>query len=314
VKVDAMDISSVASVTTAYNSTDDLARHVDALHRQQRPLQEIIVVDNASNDGTDSLLAARYPQVTVLRMPENLGTGGALAAGLAYAALNKRHDWIWMFDQDSLPTPTALEVMLEEVRRLDGNAGQVGMLAALPVDRDMETSSTPWLWRNRFVKPPAELLRHPIWFADLVITSGSMVRRDVVETIGLPRSDFFIDFVDYEYCLRARSHGYKIAVTTRVKLYHEIGKAHKVRFLVGRRHLWSEHHPFREYYYSRNLVYCVWWLYPSMAAKGFALLHLTRHAVGVLLFGSERLACLKRMAQGFRDGRRAMLGVRFPPD
>ena len=304
---------SVASVTTAYNGAHLLAQHIDALLRQTRPLQEIIVVDDASTDETSSLLAARYPQVTVLRLRQNLGTAGALASGLAYAALERRHDWIWMFDQDSLATPAALDVILEEATQFGGNSSEVGILAALPVDHNLENSSSPWLWRNGFVKPPPELLDHPILFTDLVITSGAMVRREVVEAIGLPRSDFFIDFVDYEYCLRARSHGYKIAVITRAKLYHEIGKAHKVRFL-GRYHLWAEHRPFREYYYSRNLAYSVWWLYPSLPAKGFVLRHLMRQAVGVLLFGSEKLDCLQKMVQGFSDGRRACLGIRFRPD
>jgi len=307
------DDSSVASLTIAYNAAHALAGHIDALLGQKKPLQEIIVVDNASTDETRSLLAACYPQVTVLRMAENLGAGGALAAGLAYAAREKKHDWIWMFDQDSVPAPGALETMLQEAQRFGGNSSEVGILAALPVDQHMENSSSPWLWRNGFVKTPSELLSHPVLFTDLVITSGAMVRRAAVEKIGLPRSDFFIDFVDYEYCLRARSHGYKIAVITRAKLYHEIGKAHKVRFL-GRRYLWSQHRPFREYYISRNLAYSVWWLYPSLPAKGFVLRHLMRQAVGVLLFGSERLDCLKKMVQGFWDGRRASLGVRFRPD
>ena len=288
--------------------------NIEALLRQKRRLQEIIVVDNASSDETCSLLRTRYPEVTLLRMPENVGMAGALAAGLMYAAFTQRHDWIWMFDQDSVPSPHALEVMLEELQQLVGSASEVGLLATLPVDKNIEKSSTPWLWRNRFIKPSAQLFNQSILFADLVITSGSMVRREVVEEIGFPRSDFFIDFVDYEYCLRARSHGYKIAVITKALLYHEVGKAQKVRFLRGRYHLWSEHRPFREYYYSRNLVYIVWWLYPSLAAKGFLLLHLLRHAVGVVLFGPERLASLKKIVQGFLDGCRASLGIRFRPD
>lgn len=306
--------SSIASVTTAYNSANDLMQHIHALLAQRRPLQEIIVVDNASTDETRTLLAERYPQVTVLRMEKNLGTGGALAAGLEYAALERKHDWIWMFDQDSVPAAAALNIMLQEGQRLDGASDDVGILAALPVDGNEENSCTPWLWRGRFVKPPAELLTRPIMFADLVITSGSMVRRDVVEKIGVPRSDFFIDFVDYEYCLRARSKGYKIAVATRALLHHEVGKTHQVKLFAGRRHLWSQHRPFREYYYSRNLSYSVWWLYPSLAGKIFLPLHLARHAIGVLLFGPQRLVSLGRMAQGSWDGLRASLGVRFLPD
>src|SRR5215469_8072406 len=254
---------SVASVTSAYNSAHELALHIDALLGQKRPLQEIVVVDNASTDGTGALLREHYPQVTVLRMPENAGTGGALAAGLAYAALERRHDWIWMFDQDSLPAGDALEALFQQAQQLGTEANEVGMLAAFPVDKNKENSCTPWLWRNRFVKPAAQLLTRPLLFADLVITSGSMVRRDVVEQIGFPRSDFFMDFVDYEYCLRVRSRGYKIAVITQALLYHEVGNARKIRFFLGRQHLWSQHRPFREYYYSRNLAYSIWWLYPS---------------------------------------------------
>jgi len=305
---------SVASVTTAYNGVGALARHIDALLGLTRPLDEIIVVDNASTDQTVSLLRERYPQVTVLRMAENFGPGGALARGLEYAALQKKHDWIWTFDQDSVPAPDSLEILLEEARRLEDHTSKVGIIAALPVDKDMQTSSTPWLWRDKFVKPPAEFLSRPVFFTDLVITSGCMVRQEAVEKIGLPRLDFFIDFVDYEYCLRARSHGYKIAVVTRAKLHHEVGKAHKVRFLLGRDHLWSEHRPFREYYYSRNLAYLVWWLYPSPQAKGFALLHLARHSVGVLLFGPDRVESLRKMLEGLWDGCRASLGARFRPD
>ena len=304
---------SVASLTTAYNAADALAQHLDALLRQEPPLQEMIVVDNASTDETSSMLARRYPQVTVIRMPRNVGAGGALAAGLTYAALQKRHDWIWTFDQDSVPARRALQIMLDEAGRFEGRNQEVAILAALPVNQEMEASTSPWFWRNGFVKPPPELLCQPVMFPDLVITSGSMLRRELVETIGLPRSDFFMDFVDYEYCLRARSRGYKIAVVTGAKLFHEIGKVRKVRFL-GRSHFWSEHRPFREYYMSRNLVYSVWWLYPNRRTKSSVLRHLVRHAAGVLLFGSDRLACLKRMAQGFWDGRRASLGVRFQPD
>jgi rhamnosyltransferase len=301
--------SSVASLTVAYNGAAMLSRHIEALLRQRQPIAEIIVVDNASTDETRSLIETRYPQITLLRMSDNLGTGGALAAGLSYAALEKKHDWIWMFDQDSVPADNSLELMLEESRRLGNARSAVGFLAPLPVDENMEISCTPWLWRNRFVKPSATELSNPTLFTDMVITSGSMVTRDVVEHIGLPRSDFFIDFVDYEYCLRARSHGYKIAVVTRAKLLHEVGKSHKLRLL--RSHRWSEHCAFREYYYTRNLAYSVWWLYPTLPAKGFFVLHMMRRAIGVSLFGPERLISLRRMVQGAWDGFRATLGVRF---
>ncbi len=305
--------TSVASVTTAYNAAQVLPRQMDALLRQTRALREIVVVDNGSDDNTLALLAENYPQVTVLKMSANLGAAGAWAAGLEYAALKRRHDWVWAFDDDSVPEDGALEALVEAAESAKVAGDKIGILAVLPMHRETSASYPPLLWRDGFVKPGAELLRQPIWYADMAIASGLMVRRELVEAIGLPRADFFMDFFDFEYCLRARSHGYKIAVVNNVKLSHEVGNARPVR-LPGYAALWPDHAPWREYYISRNMAYAVWWLYPSGRAKRFTLRHLARHAGGVLLFGNERLASLKKMAQGFSDGLRARLGIRFLPD
>lgn len=310
--------TSIASVTTAYNAVRVLPRQMEALLRQTRPLQEIIVVDNGSTDGTRELLAARYPQVKVLEMPANVGAAGAWSAGLEYAALKKRHDWVWAFDDDSEPGDGALAGLLEVSESnpaigTNADAGKTGMVAMLPVHRKTGGRYPPLLWREGFHKPRAETFDQPVWFADLAIASGLMVRRELVESIGLPRADFFMDFFDFEYCLRARSHGYRIAVVNGVTLSHEVGDARQVR-LPGYSALWPNHAPWREYYMTRNLAYVAWWLYPSGATKRSAVRHMLRHACGSVLFGSEKLACVKKMAQGFSDGRRARLGIRFLPN
>jgi rhamnopyranosyl-N-acetylglucosaminyl-diphospho-decaprenol beta-1,3/1,4-galactofuranosyltransferase len=311
---------SVASVTTAFNAAKVLPRQMDALLRQSRPLQEMIVIDNGSTDGTCELLANNYPQVTVLKMPGNLGAAGAWSAGLDYAALRRRHDWIWGFDDDSVPDHRALEGLMSAAESSCEDAGalessnrslKTGMVAMLPVHQS-GACYPPLLWREGFHKPSSDILQKEIWFADLAIASGLMVSRDLVETVGLPRADFFMDFFDFEYCLRARSAGYRIAVANGVKLSHEVGDARPVR-LPGYSALWPDHAPWREYYMSRNLIYVAWWLYPSPTAKRSVIRHMLRHACGSMLFGSKKIACVKKMAQGFFDGSRARLGIRFLP-
>lgn len=303
----------VAAVTVAFNAAHLLPSHIDALLRQTRPLQEIIVVDNASTDGTSALLAERYPQVTVLRMHENLGAAGGWAAGLSYAAIEQGYDWIWTFDQDSVPESNALATLLAGVQELDGPENNVGMVVPVAAHREMATLYLPFLWRNGFVKPSTEQMRLPIWFADLAIASGSLVLREVVQEVGLPRADFFMDIADIEYCLRIRSRGYKIAVISRAKMSHEIGRARKVN-LLGYRRQWIDQPPFREYYISRNLAYLAWRLYPNLATKISMTRYLTIHLAGVLLFSSDGPACAIRMIQGFVDGLRARLGTRMRPE
>jgi rhamnosyltransferase len=286
---------------------------MEALLRQTRPLQEIVVVDNASTDGTRALLAERYPEATTLMMPENLGTGGAWAAGISYAALGKRHDWVWSFDDDSVPKDDALEALLRGIESSRDANGDVGIVSSLAFHEETGTCYIPLYWRDGYVRPSAEVLRQPIVFADLVFTSGCMVRRDVVERIGLPRRDFFIDFVDHEYCLRARSHGYRIAVVTGSRMGHELGSPRWVR-LPGYSRVRMEYPPWRHYYIVRNMTYAVWWLYPSRRGKRYVMRNLARRACGLLLFDSNKLACVKKMVQGFWDGRRERLGIRFRPD
>ena len=303
---------SVASVTVAYNGAGVLSRQMEALARQSRAFDEIIVVDDASSDNTAALIADQYPHVTLLRHSENSGIGAGLATGLAYALLQRGHDWALTLDQDSVPDQDALDALLKGLASLNELADEVGIAAALPVHLGTGTCYSPRLWREGFAEPAPETRRQPIWLADLVISSGSMVRRQLVEAIGLPRADFFMDFIDFEYCLRARTRGFQIAVVTSSQFGHEIGDACKV-WIPGYSRPWPDHAPWREYYMSRNMAYAVWWLYPSYRAKRFVLYHLTRHAAGVLLFGSHKFVGVKRMIQGFWDGRRANLGIRFRP-
>jgi len=221
-----------------------------------------------------------------------------VAAGLSYAALDKRHDWVWTFDDDSVPGADLLARMFGGIGLLNGTQGEVGMVAPMPVHQETKTYYPPLFWRDGFMKPSVEQMREPVWFADMVIASGCLIRQEVVGRIGLPRADFFMDFFDFEYSLRARSHGYKIAVIPRAELDHEIGNARKV-WWAGRTRLWPGYAPWREYYYSRNLAYAGWYLYPNRGTKRFILGHLARHAGAVLLFSAKKAACLRKMAQGF---------------
>ena len=301
----------VASVTVAFNNASILPRQIEALQRQSRPVDEIILVDNASTDGTAAMLKAEYPQVSVLRMTENLGYGIAWRAGLT-AALERGHHWMWTFDGDSIPHADALAALLDGIASANVGNGRLGMAAALPIHPKTGRCYPPQMWKNGWVKPSKELMQRPVWYADLVYASGCMVSRDVVEKVGFPRTDFFLEFTDFEYCLRIRSRGYKIAVVTAAKIAHEVGDAREVR-LPGFSALWGNHAPWREYYMTRNLVYAGWWLYPNLGTKCFVIRHLVRHACGVILFGWHKSACLKKMLQGVWDGRRARLGVRFRP-
>ncbi|MEO6924547.1 MAG: glycosyltransferase, partial [Bryocella sp.] len=273
---------SIASVTVAYNAAHLLPRQLDALARQTHALAEIIVVDNASTDNTLELLAHDYPHVTVLRLEENTGAAGGCAAGWKYA-VGRGHEWVWDFDNDSVPGDDALASLLRGYE-MAGDAERIGIVVPLPVDAASGMPYPPLRWQDGLVRPDAETLAQEIWFADVAVASGSLIRRSVIERIGLPRADFFMDFFDFEYCLRARAAGFRLMVVRDCVFGHEIGATKTVR-LMGRERTWSGHAPWREFYVGRNVTYAVFHLYPSGRAKVWLLRHLLQHGIAILLFG-----------------------------
>jgi rhamnosyltransferase len=297
-------------VTVTYNGAGVLPKQLDALLRQSRPLNEIIVVNNGSTDKTVELLSAKYPQVTVLNLPVNVGVGGGFSAGLAYGATERKHDWLWLLDDDSVPKEDTLETLLRGLALLESSSKSIGILAPLTVHPGTQLSYPGLLWRSGWEPPSADLSNRPVCFVDAVISSGTLVRREVVHKVGLPRADFFMDFVDFEYCLRIRRHAYKIAVVRDSQLDHAIGSPRTINVL-GYSRAWADHPPWREYYMSRNQTFTVWNYFPDWRSKFFVFWRLLRHAAGISALGQEKSACLRMMLLGFLDGRAGRLGIRF---
>jgi len=302
---------SVASVTIAYNAKALVARQIEALLRQTATLQEIIVVDNASGDGTADFIAASYPCVTVIRLPTNEGVAGGCAAGLQHAVYERNHDWVWTLDQDSEPDPDTLSQLLtawEETK----SRGKVGLIAPVSFDAATGTPFRPLVWQDKPVIMPSTALEPPLCYADMVISSGSMISNAAVRTAGLPRKDFFMDFVDYEYCLRLRRIGFQIVVATHCLMPHTIGSPRTVRWR-GKQKLWITHPPWREYYKVRNRAFVLWHEMPGWKTKFYVLAQFLKQVAGVLLFDPQKVQRLKLMALGLWHGIRGRLEIRVSP-
>jgi GT2 family glycosyltransferase len=302
---------SVASVTVLYNSGAVLPRHLAALRDQSHRLDEIIVVDNASTDSTPELLRG-CRDVTAIRLPRNTGVGGGLSTGLDYAVSRGGYQWVWLLDADSVPRHDALEKLLGALERVM-ERDKVGVLAPVALHSDTKISYPGMLWRHGWVAVSPEDSGREICLVDAVITSGSLVRGEAVRRVGLPRDDFFMDFVDFEHCLRFRRAGYDIAVVCDSLMEHSNGEPRIVSFL-GYSYPWADHAPWREYYACRNQVFTIWDYYPDWRSKLSIVLRLSRHALGILLIGRQKWACLRSMYLGFVEGRAGKLGFREPSE
>jgi GT2 family glycosyltransferase len=283
----------VAAIVVTYNRVDLLRRWLQDLKEQTRPVQEIIVVDNASEDGTEAVMLQEYPWVTYVRMSENVGPGGAWAAGIA-VAYHHGHEWFWVFNDDSFPPATALEQMLSYDEQL---ADRVGMLC--PVSDLGSYKICGIYWKGRAINYPQNESAGP-WFVDGVTFAGPLISRKVVDSIGYPRSDFFFMFEEYEYCLRARHAGYQIAILPNVTVTH----------LAAGSNGFSP--PWRGYYQSRNHLAMalerrsardlLWWA----VVQG-------KYCAGAILHLDCKFQRVKLRLMGAWDGLRGHLGKTIDP-
>jgi rhamnopyranosyl-N-acetylglucosaminyl-diphospho-decaprenol beta-1,3/1,4-galactofuranosyltransferase len=123
-----------------------LGEALTAIRSQTRPPDAVVVVDNASADGTAAMVRARFPETDLLALPANTGGAGGFAIGLAHA-LDLGAGAVWLMDDDTLPEPGALAALLAARERATGPDGPPPVVASRVVwtdgrDHPMNTPRT----------------------------------------------------------------------------------------------------------------------------------------------------------------------------
>jgi GT2 family glycosyltransferase len=240
-----------------YNDADIIDRTIESVLRQTRPVDHILVVDNASTDGTADRPSLRH--VTILRHRENLGTSGTVITGMRFA-LEHGYDWIWVFDADSTPEPDALERLLEFYSGLPPELqDETACLACLPynqVDGLPLHGSLVTRFGRVHIRPTPDRRCYPF---HVTIWSGSLYRLAAVRQIGLPNPDYVLDWGEYEYGYHVTKAGYKSFIHQDAVMKHNIrGNQSLQPFKFRLRPLtitFYEDPPIRCYYVCRNTLY-----------------------------------------------------------
>lgn len=229
----------VCAVVTTYRPAASLIENVRLIGVQ---VSLVIIVDDSGTDGDFSRLQSWFGgsrRVELIKQEANLGQAAALNRGLA-AAFRKGYLWALALDDDSSVEPDIVRSLTGSWRAVSGDGGKPVAVMGISY-RDSRTG---------FAEPePADGVR----FLEKrgVITSGSLISLDIYRQIGPFREEFFIDFVDYDFCLRARDKGYRIVKLSRFGMTHSLG--YQTRRRIG----WffvetTNHAPLRRYYMYRN--------------------------------------------------------------
>lgn len=239
-------MSGVWAIVVTHNRREMLERCLRALASQSRPADRVVVVDNASTDGTPGMIRADHPDVDLLALRENEGGAGGFHEGMKRAHEHGA-EWMWLMDDDTIPAPDSLEELLAAPPRL-GCGGPPTLLASKVVWRDGGVHPmnfpTPERTRMQRVIGGAERGLMPLRAATFV---SLLVHRGVVDRHGLPLKHFFIWSDDIEYTSRAVLGGELGYLVPSSVALHDTATAHSVRSAP----------PERFYFHVRNTIFMV---------------------------------------------------------
>lgn len=294
-----------AAVVVTHNRLELLKECIASLRAQTFPLNEIIVVNNDSTDGTADWLKSQA-DITAIHQG-NLGSSGGQYTGIK-KAVEGGADWIWCMDDDAMPYDDALQKLIPHC-----NTEKVAALACTVLDNEGNISrmhrgyfNYKALGRNFGCEALPQIEYHKttvkIGYATFV---GMMISKKAVDEAGLPKKDIFLHFDDIEYSLRLRETG-KILLVPESKILHkEKASDHfymreifgKPRMRIKFEKLWLR------FYVIRNVTWGVKKYYGNKWDTFFILFgYLLKSLAGIILFDDHKIKRIRFFIAAFSDG------------
>ncbi|WP_443467123.1 glycosyltransferase family 2 protein [Microbacterium sp. A196] len=231
---------SVAGVVVTFNRLDKLKTVISSIEAQTHAVETLLVINNASTDGTAEYLAGLETSVPleVVTMETNSGGAGGFAEGMrrGYAS---GADHVWIMDDDCYPKPEALATLISG---FDGAVAELGpdVPFACSVVKftdgsicEMNNPVPTWDWGRLLVKGQQNVMVTACSFVSVLIP------RWAIAEYGLPYSEYFIWFDDREYTLRLTGRCPGVQVLDSV-VVHDMGDNRGVNYaMVDRKSLWK---------------------------------------------------------------------------
>lgn len=284
----------------------DLPRFKQLLTACLPQVAHLVVVDNGSDDQVLASVQtwAGHDGFSVIGIGENVGVAAAQNRGVIWArAQGCSH--VLMLDQDSIPSSGMVQKLLAALDETRASGVPVAATGPRLIDR-RTGASTPFVrigllgvTRHEYRDENSSLIP-----TDFLISSGMLIPLEILDRVGLPEEDLFIDNVDLEWCFRARSMGLSLYGVYDAVMEHSVGD-HVVQLGSYVIHL---HAPLRQYYIMRNRIvlyqrsYSPWgWIIQDFVRMLFKLMAFS-------LFFPPRRQNIAMMLKGIKDGLTGKMG------
>jgi GT2 family glycosyltransferase len=210
----------VFCVVVNWNGWCDTVRCVESLIAQRYPALRVVIVDNGSTDDSMERIRAAFPQIEVLEAGSNRGFAAGANVGIRYA-LERGARFVWLLNNDVIAPPDTLCGLVSA-----GSEERVGIAGAVLryMDRPAEIQAwgggrlVRWMGFVRHFHAPQKL--GPNTFLTF---ASVLLRREMLEQIGLLDEGYFMYFEDSDLCFRARAAGWQLAVAPETAVLHKEG-------------------------------------------------------------------------------------------
>jgi GT2 family glycosyltransferase len=258
----------VAVLVISYNTRDLLAGCLASVQAQlSGRSREIVVVDNASSDGSAEMVATRFPAVKLIRNAQNLGFAAAVNQGIRASAA----PYVLLLNSDATLDDGALALMARHLQTHDRAAAVGGTLLHADGTFQGSYADFPTLLGevllmsglSRWLLPKtypsygeAESQRQRD--VDWVCGAFVLIRRQALDEVGLLDEAYFMYSEEVDWCYRARQRGWTIAFLPNARAVHLVGGSYRRDATRRREQIYrSKSHYFRKNYGSlQGALFC----------------------------------------------------------
>ena len=271
-------MKNVTAVIVTYNRLFLLRRSLAALKNQTYPIQNILIINNGSSDGSAEWLS-HQTGIIVVDQKINLGASGGFSLGIK-TAIACDSEWIWVMDDDTICEPGTLEKLTEKIDRIDTNIGFIGSHCNW-------TDGEPHLMNVPDIKPM--LNKNPFNKYDehnILLTPSSswvslLLNAQAVKQVGLPYKEFFFWSDDLEYTQRITKAGYLGCYCPDSVVVHETAKNYCPDFYRDTfNNVWKYRYGFRNEFFlkkkSKGFGYFIFWLLAKVGYTSYKLLKIRK--------------------------------------
>lgn len=291
----------IAGVLVTYNP--DISIFLSAIEQCSQQIETLYVIDNFSDNRASIIKSiTNFSNIKLISLSSNQGLAAAQNIAIEKITESDFYTHIILFDQDSVITNGFINALIVDCMELERKGNKVGAIGPSFYDPVNNESYPATLYRGPFISR-ITLTDEPI-AATYIIASGCLFSINVLRDVGFMKAELFIDYIDVEWSLRARSKGYKVYITPNARMAHTIGDARKN--VLGRNI--SVHSPFRRYFLIRNSFLMMRLDYIPLGYKIRELMFNILRFTVALIHSKEKKKVVKYSFYGLLDGLKGVSG------